>query len=193
MMLKTNFNQFVKGYSEAASKMGKDHVSTFQLILGLSHPHSTGSIKLQSPDINQHPLIDPHYLEDYRDVKVLVEGFKVLEKLENSKAYKSKGLRMSIVAPNCDSLEIRSEKYYECVARSLALTEYHPCCTAKMGHKDDVMAVTDPRLRVRKVSGLRIADASVMPMVTTANTQSPCYMIGEKAADLIKSDWGLVL
>ncbi|XP_078490261.1 glucose dehydrogenase [FAD, quinone]-like [Ciona intestinalis] len=189
--LMTNFN-FKESILKETIEIGQEKWSDFNILLALSHPHSRGSITLNSPDINVHPAIDPRYLEDERDMKIILKAFKVLEKLEESETYKSLGIKMSIAHSECESTtEIRSDAYYECVARFFTLTEYHPCCTAKMGRSDDVMAVTDPRLRVYKVTGLRLTDASVWPTITSANTQAPCYMVGEKAADMIKQDWNL--
>ena len=73
--------------------------------------------------------------------------------------------------------------------QNTALTCYHPIGTCKMGDiNNDKMAVCDERLKVRGFDNLRVADASIMPCLTSGNTQSPCYMIGEKAADMIKQD-----
>ncbi|XP_078490544.1 glucose dehydrogenase [FAD, quinone]-like [Ciona intestinalis] len=85
----------------------------------------------------------------------------------------------------------RSDMFYECMVRAITGTSFHPVGTAKIGAPGDVMAVVDPRLRVYKVDGLRVADASVMPSIPSANTQAACYMIGEKAADMIKEEWNL--
>ena len=72
--------------------------------------------------------------------------------------------------------------------REYADTEYHPCGTAKMGPDEDPMAVVDARLRVRGIEGLRVADASVMPAITSNNIHAPVIMIGEKCADMIRQD-----
>uniref|UniRef100_A0A6F9D9U2 Glucose dehydrogenase [FAD, quinone]-like n=1 Tax=Phallusia mammillata TaxID=59560 RepID=A0A6F9D9U2_9ASCI len=174
-----------------AHAINSDHTSDFTIMVGLAHPYSSGSIKLRSSNYLDHPIIDPSYLSDTRDVTTLVGGLRLIKKFEDAEISKAMGIKMYMVMNNCTSLHGTStDAYYECVARSAGITEYHPCCTAKMGK--DPMAVADARLRVHGISGLRVADASIMPHLTTANTQAPCYMIGEKAAHMIKQDWGLI-
>uniref|UniRef100_A0A6F9DA07 Glucose dehydrogenase [FAD, quinone]-like n=1 Tax=Phallusia mammillata TaxID=59560 RepID=A0A6F9DA07_9ASCI len=176
---------------EAASLFNSDHVSDFSILIGLAHPHSSGSIKLRSSNYLDHPIIDPSYLSDTRDVTTLVEGIHFAKKFEGAEISKKFGIRMVLFMKHCSSQHGNAtDAFYECLVRSLALTEYHPCCTANMGK--DPMAVTDARLRVHGISGLRVADASIMPHLTTANTQAPCYTIGEKAAHMIKQHWGLI-
>ncbi|CAH2093791.1 unnamed protein product [Euphydryas editha] len=75
--------------------------------------------------------------------------------------------------------------------KTITNTIYHHCCTAKMGPISDSEAVVDSRLRVHGVKGLRVVDASVMPNVPAGHTNAPTMMIAEKAADMIKEDWGI--
>ncbi len=86
----------------------------------------------------------------------------------------------------CEKFKPYSDDYLECLTRSYTATIYHPVGTAKMGLPDDPMAVVDPQLRVYGVSGLRVIDGSIMPMIVSGNTNAPIIMIGEKGADLVK-------
>lgn len=89
----------------------------------------------------------------------------------------------------CEHLQFASDPYWECVIRRTATTLGHQVGTCKMGPPDDPDAVVDPRLRVYGVKGLRVVDGSVMPNIVAGHTNAVVYMIGEKAADLIKEDW----
>uniref|UniRef100_H2YFP4 Glucose-methanol-choline oxidoreductase N-terminal domain-containing protein n=1 Tax=Ciona savignyi TaxID=51511 RepID=H2YFP4_CIOSA len=171
----TAFNQ--------AKNTKQELLSTFSIAPCLMTPHSSGSIRLKSSDPLEMPLIDPNYLSDPKDVELMVQGIGL-----------TKNAYLNLT--KCDTKKINNctqrldwEDLYKCLVRMETMTSYHPCCTAKMGK--DKMAVVDPRLRVYNVQGLRIADASIMPVITSANTQGPCYMIGEKAAHMIKQDWDL--
>jgi choline dehydrogenase len=89
--------------------------------------------------------------------------------------------------PGCAHLEFQSDPYWECVIRHHTWSSYHDSGTCKMGPPTDPWAVVDPELRVYGVPNLRVADASIMPEITSGNINAPIIMIGEKAADLIKA------
>lgn len=91
----------------------------------------------------------------------------------------------------CSSFPYPSTDYWRCFARYYTATIYHPIGTCKMGPASDSMAVVDPRLRVYGVRRLRVVDASIMPTIPSGNTNAPTIMVAEKAADLIKEDWGI--
>jgi choline dehydrogenase len=94
--------------------------------------------------------------------------------------------------PRCSHiLPLFSDSYWECAMRYQTFLWYHDVGTVHMGPRNDPMAVVDPELRVYGVTGLRVADCSIMPKVTSGNTAAPAMMIGEKAADLIKKTYGL--
>ncbi|XP_077995832.1 glucose dehydrogenase [FAD, quinone]-like [Glandiceps talaboti] len=155
---------------------------------GLLHPKSVGNIKLKSTDPIEPPLMDPHYLEDQDDVETMIRSIRFIQKLVSTKAMKDAGITIEYYKfDNCDH-ELDSDGYWEHVIRHITRTIWHLCGTCKMGAKDDQTAVVDPSLRVRGLHNVRVIDASIMPHLTSGNTNAPTIMIGEKGADLIKKD-----
>ncbi|XP_063238653.1 glucose dehydrogenase [FAD, quinone]-like [Bacillus rossius redtenbacheri] len=158
----------------------------------LQRPRSRGSIRLRSPDPLDDPLIDPRYLSHPHDVATLVEGIRIATRLAETRAmregFEAQVSRTKI--PGCPG-DHGSDEYWACAVRHVATTTYHPAGTCKMGPPTDQEAVVDPRLKVYGVRGLRVADCSIMPRIVTGNTNAPAMMIGEKAADMIKEDWGV--
>uniref|UniRef100_H2Y9U3 Glucose-methanol-choline oxidoreductase N-terminal domain-containing protein n=1 Tax=Ciona savignyi TaxID=51511 RepID=H2Y9U3_CIOSA len=188
-----NIDGYLLLYVDRLNKWGTEHntatLSDFLVYSCLLRPASVGYLKLRSNNYQDHPIIQPNYLSNKRDVETLIE---VIEQLEKTKHFKEIGAKMEIGTVNCgNTTSPRSDEFYECMSRALTMTIYHPVGTAKMGSENDIKAVVDSRLKVYKVDGLRVADASVMPTIPSANTQAACYMIGEKAADMIKQDWKL--
>ncbi|CAG2245888.1 unnamed protein product [Mytilus edulis] len=160
----------------------------FTVVTIQQHPKCTGYVRLQSTDPFDYPEIDPNYLCEYDDVKSLLSGIRIMRKLEKTKAFKEIGATYNRLDFKgiCDTEEFDSDEYWECIIRHWGMTGYHPASTCRMGLKTDPTSVVDPQLRVKGISGLRVADASVMRHLTSGNTNAPCIMIGEKAADLIR-------
>ena len=138
-------------------------------------PESRGSIHAKSPDGTVTPSIVPNYFSDPIDQQMAVAQLKVIRKIWNQPAI------MQYRADASDPFGETDEQMFE-YAKLAAATVYHPVGTVAMGGEGYPLS---PDLKVRGVEGLRVADASVMPMVTRGNTNAPSIMIGEKAADLL--------
>ena len=142
------------------------------------HPTSRGSVHLQSPDPKMQPRIAPNYLSTEWDRNVMVDGVKLLRKIHAQPAFRSLWDQETIIGEDRQSdADILS------AIRTMGGTVFHPVGTCRMGSDSD--AVLDPQLRVRGVEGLRVIDASVMPKITSANTNAATLMVGDKGASMI--------
>jgi choline dehydrogenase len=150
----------------------------FAMWINVSRPKSRGEIRLRSADPFDKPAVDPRYLTDRADLDLTVDAVLACRDIGTAPAFQAIGVREIWPGPAA-----RSRAEVEHFIRVMASTIWHPCGSCKMGVDD--MAVLGPDLRVRGVDGLRVADASIMPTIVSANTNATCIMIGEKAADLV--------
>jgi choline dehydrogenase len=141
-------------------------------------PDSRGSIMAESADPLARPVIRPNYLSARSDQEVLFAGLKLVRAIFAQAAIAPYSVRELLPGP-----EVQGEDAALAFARQWGTTIYHPVGTCRMG--EDPRAVVDSRLRVHGIGGLRIADASVMPTLTTGNTNAPTIMIGEKCAAMM--------
>ncbi|KAL6266502.1 hypothetical protein P5V15_003351 [Pogonomyrmex californicus] len=157
----------------------------------LLKPKSRGRITLLANDINVKPEIVPNYLDHPDDVKTTIAGIRAALNISQTKSMRAFDSQLfNITYTECNKYKYDSNDYWTCALKLLASTLFHFSGTCKMGPKGDPTAVVDPRLKVFGVQGLRVADASIMPEIISGHINLPVYMIAEKAADLIKEDWG---
>ncbi|KAF8781567.1 Glucose dehydrogenase like protein [Argiope bruennichi] len=150
-------------------------------------PKSRGTVRLKSTNPYDSPAIDPNYFENPQDRKIIVEGMKTCQKIIMSEPMKKIGAKpFETVAPGCEPFVRDPDKYFTCITKGAVLTINHQVGTAKMGDPRDPTTVVDPLLRVKGIKGLRVVDASIMPIVPSGNTNVPTIMVAEKAADIIK-------
>jgi choline dehydrogenase len=144
-------------------------------------PTSRGYVRIASPDPEAHPEIRPNYLSTEDDRRVAADAIRVTRNIVSMPSlakYRPQEFR--------PGLEIKDDEELAKAAGDIATTIFHPVGTCKMGTDDQ--AVVDPRLRVHGLQGLRVADASIMPTITSGNTNSPTLMIAEKAAAMMLED-----
>lgn len=153
----------------------------FSVVLNQGRPHSRGSVRLRSADPTAPPVIAPRYLSDGRDLDVLMRAARTMRGL-----MRDPELRRVISAEMAPGDAADDDAALEADIRARASNAFHPVGTCRMG--GDAESVVDPRLRLRGIAGLRVADASVMPTLINGNTNAAAMMVGEKAAAMIVSD-----
>ena len=146
-------------------------------------PHSRGSVHLASADPEEPPAIIANYLADPRDRATSIAALRLVRRIAEQPALKALIVREVRPGPEAQS----DEALLDHIAR-LGATSYHPVGTCRMG--SDAMAVVDSELRVHGVTGLRVADASIMPTMVSSNTNAPSFMIGERCAEFILREVG---
>lgn len=148
-------------------------------------PESRGTVKIADTDPNSMPLISPCYLSAEADKVKAAASIALTRRIAEQQAlapYKPEEYFPGISYESTEDL-VRA-------AGDIGTTIFHPVGTCKMGRDNDAMAVTDSRLRVRGLQGLRVVDASIMPTITSGNTSSPTLMIGQRGAEMILADQG---
>jgi len=160
---------------------GRDRLKEhgFSLHACVLRPESRGWVRLKSPDPAAAPAINPNFLSDERDLALLRDAARLMYRIAETPPLSSLGARDR--AP----LDYHDDAALEARIRAVSDTIYHPVGTCRMGPGAD--DVVDPTLRLREVSGLWVADASIMPRLVSGNTNAPSIMIGERCADFVKA------
>ncbi len=150
----------------------------FSLRVGPVNPESRGEIKLRSSNPMDAPRINANYLQTEFDIRTMINAIRITRDVIKQKAFdKYRGKELA-PGPNVES-DAELTKWL----RANAMTTFHPVGTCKMG--SDPMAVVNAQLKVHGIEGLRVADASIMPIISSGNTNAPAIMIGERAAEFI--------
>ena len=170
----------IQPFSADMPSKGPHKFSAFTASVLQLRPESKGYLTLKSPNFLDHPNIHPNYLATATDCNTIVKGVQIARKIAEHEPLKKHILEE--YAPGSD-VPLNDEEGTLDWVRRTAVTIYHPSGTCKMG--TDEMSVVTPTLKVRGLEGLRVADASIMPSITSGNTNAPAIMIGEKASDLI--------
>lgn len=162
-------------------KDGLDPYSGFTIGIMALRPRSRGYVHIASTDPMKHPRIDPNYLAEEADAKVLMAGIRAVRRLSEAPSLKRLIVRETRPGP-----QVQSEADLIAYIRSTAQTTWHVVGSCKMGL--DPEAVVDPQLKVRGIEGLRVIDSSVFPTIPSSNTNAPTIALGERGADLILRD-----
>ena len=174
----------IQPFSATRPSDGPHPFSAFTASVLQLRPESTGHVELASNDPFEAPKMHLNYLSTELDQRTIVKGIQIARRIAEHSP-----LKEVLTEEFIPGREVAFDDFEGTLdwARNTAVTIYHPTGTCKMG--TDKMAVVDERLRVRGVKGLRVADASIMPVITSGNTNAPCIMIGEKCSDMILEDW----
>jgi len=163
-------------FDEARGAMHREAGIT--IIANVSSPRSRGTLRLRSAEPRDAPVIDHRLYGDPDDVTTLIAGLKMVDRI-----FEAPSLARHVTGRNVPPAAPRDDGVWAEEIRTRSRIGYHPIGSCRMG--GDPQSVVDPQLRVRGVSGLRVADASVMPVMPSANTNAPTIMVAEKAADMI--------
>jgi choline dehydrogenase len=144
-------------------------------------PESKGHVRIRSADPFEQPQIQPNYLTEETDRRVLVAAMRLARRLLQSKPLEPYYDHEDFPGP-----QVQSDDEMLAAAKERGTTTFHPMGTCRMGADSDPTSVVDDQLRVRGLEGLRVADASIMPMMLSANINAATMMIADKASDLIR-------
>lgn len=162
--------------------IGGNSITILPIVL---HPKSRGTVRLSSKDMRSKPVINPNYLSHEYDVKVLIEGIRLIRKIIKTNVLKNEfGTKIyDEKFPGCKHLTFDSDEYWECYVRELTLTVFHPIGTCKMGK--DKSSVVNYNLQMHHSNKLYIADSSVFPSLVSGNVYATVIMMAERLADTL--------
>jgi choline dehydrogenase len=178
--MEISFRPMTYSYSDAGSAV-VDRYNAVGASVYRVRPDSRGEVRLRSADPMQAPVFIPNFLQAPEDVTAMLSGMRMIRNILATEPMASRIISERVPGP-----EVRTDEQIIDFMEREGACAFHPAGSCKMGN--DSMAVVDSRLRVHRVGRLRVVDASIMPTVTSGNTNAPTVMIAEKASDLIRSD-----
>ena len=152
---------------------------TWSMLTGPINPNSKGTVRVNSADPYDKPIIDPKYFDDPQDIKVQIEGIKIGLALSKTEAFQKLGTTFyNATFPGCESFIPWADDYWGCFVKQYPVSLVHTGGTCRMGNSTDLNSVVDPTLKVKGgISGLRVADTSVMPALPAGNTNAVAVII----------------
>jgi choline dehydrogenase len=176
--IQISFSPFMVSYE--TGKVGFPRENGLSIMASLQRSRSRGYLKLKTASALDSPLIQPFMFQDPYDLDTLARGVRFVEQIYQTQALKA------ILSPSDTNFLPANDEDLHDLLRNQSNANYHPSGTCKMGQDEN--AVVDPRLHVRGVEGLRVADASIFPSIISGNTNAAAMVVGEKASDLIKAE-----
>jgi choline dehydrogenase-like flavoprotein len=208
LITETDWNDIQIFFGNTSSYQSEANYSSLVSMVVNVRPKSVGYLELRSSDPFDQPVIQPNYLANKDDFIPLIEGLRWTYRMAQTNTFKlfgNQAFEDSAINVKCKdkyslvndtkyaNFLVPSDSYLDCVVRNGVVPGLHAVGTCRMGDPSDPLSVVNPSLQVLGgVSGLRVADASVMPRIPNANTNGPTIMIGEKAAQIIKDYYHLI-
>ncbi|XP_055546894.1 glucose dehydrogenase [FAD, quinone]-like isoform X2 [Wyeomyia smithii] len=165
-------------------------VHAFGIAPVLMRPRSRGRLYLKTKNPFNWPHMEGNFFDHPKDMSTMIEGIKLAVQIGESKSFAPFGAKLlSTPFFGCENERFRSDEYWRCCVRKIGASIQHQSGTCKMGPVSDSDSVVNPELQVHGIGNLRVVDASIMPFLPAAHTNGVVYMIGEKAADMVKKYW----
>ncbi|XP_065211005.1 glucose dehydrogenase [FAD, quinone]-like [Planococcus citri] len=163
------------------------------MILVICQGKSRGFIELKSTNPEDGPKIHPNLLGTQEDIDKMLRGVHYLQKFAKTEAVVKAGLELQrIDYEACKEYDFESDDYWKCAFNQILTGFYHPVGSVKMGAENDPSAVLNPRLNVKQIRNLRVVDGSAIPQIVSVNINPSIIVLAEKAADIIKEDYGKI-
>lgn len=188
LMQGANFREeiYTKMY-KPLNDVQQDH---FSFLIMQFHPKSVGRMWLHNRNPLEWPRINPKFFHHPEDVEHILEGIKEVIRISQMPALQKLGVKLhDLPVPGCESHSFGSDDYWRCSIRVLSYTLHHQVATCRMGPESDNTTVVNAKLQVHGIGRLRVVDTSIIPFPPTCHTNAASFMIGEKAADMIRAEW----